>query len=87
MCGGRSSILYYGPLIETNYLYAPTPNGQSPSASLNKSIPPDVLNVIALWTLETAADGIDKQKNYNHKSRNTERILIFHTRLPCCGKM
>ena len=36
MCGGRSSILHYGPLIETNYLYAPTPNGQSPSASLNK---------------------------------------------------
>jgi len=28
MCGGRSSILHYGPLIETNYLYAPTPNGQ-----------------------------------------------------------
>ena len=25
MCGGRSSILHYGPLIETNYLYAPTP--------------------------------------------------------------
>ena len=37
MCGGRSSILHYGPLIETNYLYAPTPNGQRPSASLNKS--------------------------------------------------
>ena len=37
MCGGRSSILHYGPLIETNYLYVPTPNGQSPSASLNKS--------------------------------------------------
>ena len=29
MCGGRSSILHYGPLIETNYRYAPTPNGQS----------------------------------------------------------
>ena len=28
MCGGRSSILHYGPLIETNFLYAPTPNGQ-----------------------------------------------------------
>jgi len=40
MCGGRSSILHYGPLIETNYLYAPTPNGQSPSASLNKSNTP-----------------------------------------------
>jgi len=26
MCGGRSSILHYGPLIETNYLYAPTLN-------------------------------------------------------------
>jgi len=32
--------------IETNYLYAPTPNGQSPSASLNKSnTPPPVLIV------------------------------------------
>jgi len=37
MCGERSSILHYGPLIETNYLYAPTPSGQSPSATLNKS--------------------------------------------------
>ena len=37
MCGGRSSILHYEPLIETNYPYAPTPNRQSPSASLNKS--------------------------------------------------
>jgi len=36
MCGGRSSIMHYGPLIEINYLYAPTPNGQSPSASVNK---------------------------------------------------
>ena len=43
MCVGRSSILGYGPLIETNYLYAPTPNGQSPSASLNKcNTPVDV---------------------------------------------
>jgi len=42
MCGGRSSILHYGPLIETNYLYAPTPNGQSPSASLNKINTPHV---------------------------------------------
>jgi len=32
MCGG--------PLIVTNNLYAPTPNGQSPSASLNKSNTP-----------------------------------------------
>jgi len=40
MCGGRSCILHYGPLIETNYLNAPTPNGQSPSASLNKSNTP-----------------------------------------------
>jgi len=29
MCGGRSSILHFGQLIETNDLYAPTPNGQS----------------------------------------------------------
>jgi len=27
MCGGRSSILYYGPPSETNNLFAPTPNG------------------------------------------------------------
>ena len=42
MCSWRSSILHYGPLLETYYLYAPTPNGQSPSASLNKSntLPP-----------------------------------------------
>jgi len=40
MCGGRSSILHYGPPIENNYLYAPTPNEQSPSASLNKSNTP-----------------------------------------------
>jgi len=48
MCGGRSSILHYGPLIVTNNLYAPTPNGQSPSASLNKSNnpqPPPTWNV------------------------------------------
>ena len=37
MCGGRSSILHYGPLIETNYLYAPTPSGL-----LNKSNTPPV---------------------------------------------
>ena len=37
---GRSSILHYGPLMDTNYLYAPTPNGQSPSASLNKGNTP-----------------------------------------------
>jgi len=36
MCGGRSSILHYGPLIETNYLYTPPPNGKRPSVSLNK---------------------------------------------------
>jgi len=26
---GRSSILHYGPLIKTNNLYSPTPNGQN----------------------------------------------------------
>ena len=30
MCGGRSSILHYGPLIETNNLYVPMLNGQKP---------------------------------------------------------
>ena len=40
MCGGRSSILHYGPLIETNNLYILMPNGQSPSALLNKSNTP-----------------------------------------------
>jgi len=29
MCGGRCSILHYGPLIKTNNMYAPTPNGQT----------------------------------------------------------
>jgi len=50
MCGGHSSILHYGPLIETNYLYAPTPSGQSPSATLNKSNIPHLiyLNVFVL---------------------------------------
>ena len=41
MCGGRSSILHYGPLIETNYLYAPMPNGQKPeSVAKQKQYPP-----------------------------------------------
>ena len=44
MCSGRSSILHYGPLIETNFLYGPTPNGQSPSASLNKSNTPQLFS-------------------------------------------
>jgi len=30
MCDGRSSILHYGPLIETYNQYAPRPNGQNP---------------------------------------------------------
>jgi len=51
MCGGRSSILHYGPLIETNYLYAPTPNGQSPSASLNKSNTPTPGRVVGVVSL------------------------------------
>jgi len=41
---GRSSILHYGPLIVTNYLYAPTPNVQIPSASLNKIYTPPLRN-------------------------------------------
>jgi len=40
MCGGRFSILHSGPLIVTNYLYAPTPNGQSSNALLMKSNTP-----------------------------------------------
>jgi len=41
MCCGRSSILHYGPLIETNYLYAPTPNGQRPECvAKQKQYPP-----------------------------------------------
>jgi len=40
MCGGRSSILHFGPL------YALTPNGQSQNASLNKSnTPPSEITV------------------------------------------
>jgi len=27
MCGGRTTILPYGSLIDNNNLYAPTPNG------------------------------------------------------------
>jgi len=50
MCGGHSSILHYGPLKETNYLYASTPNGQSPSAWLNKSNNRTPLpNMCQLW--------------------------------------
>jgi len=45
MCGGHSSILHYGPQIETNYLYAPTPNGQSPSASQKQKQYPQPPNV------------------------------------------
>ena len=43
MCGGRSSILHYGLLIETNYMYAPTPNGQKPEcvAKQTQYPPPD----------------------------------------------
>jgi len=40
MCGGRSSILHYGPLIETNYLYAPTPNGQRTECVAEQKQPP-----------------------------------------------
>jgi len=41
MYGGRSSILHYGPLIDTNYLYAPTPNGQMPECvAKQKQYPP-----------------------------------------------
>jgi len=54
MCGGRSSILHYGPLIETNNLYAPTPNGQSPSASLNKSNTPPAFAYEAVGVPEDA---------------------------------
>jgi len=42
MCGGRSNILHYVALIETNNMFATTPNGQSPSASLNKSNTPSL---------------------------------------------
>jgi len=46
MCGGHSSILHYGPLIETNYLYAPTPNGQKPECvAKQKQYPPTEYNV------------------------------------------
>jgi len=53
MCGGRSSILHYGPLIETNNLYAPTPNGQSLIALLNKSNTPHSKRCSLLKTLNT----------------------------------
>jgi len=44
MCGGRSSILHYGPLIETNYLYAPTPNGQKPECVAKQTQYPPLQN-------------------------------------------
>jgi len=50
MCGGRSSILHYGPLIETNYLYAPPPNGQRPECVAKQKQYPTPLN-----GLQTAA--------------------------------
>jgi len=51
MCGGRSSILHYGPIIETNYLYAPTPNGQKPECvAKQKQYPPTVSEAL-WWTL------------------------------------
>ena len=68
MCGGRSSILHYGPLIEINYLYAPTPNGQSPSASLNKS------NTTPLWRDCSVASLLD-YSTYN----NTHRVAIVYS--------
>ena len=51
MCGGRSSILHYGPLIETNYLYAPTPNGQKPECvDKQKQYPPYGFNeLVCTW--------------------------------------
>jgi len=54
MCGGRSSILHYGPRIETNNLYAPTPNGQSPSASLNKSNTPPPISTGYVYPAKAA---------------------------------
>jgi len=35
MCAGRFSVLHYGPLTETNNLYAPSPNGKV-GVSFNK---------------------------------------------------
>jgi len=39
MCGGRSNILHYRPLIETNCLYAQTPNGQKPECVAKQKQP------------------------------------------------
>jgi len=50
MCGGRSSILHYGPLIETNNLYVPTPNGQKPECVAKQTqYPPNSSVVLAEW--------------------------------------
>jgi len=59
MCGVRSSILHYVPLIETNNLYAPTPNGHSPSASLNKN------NTPHCWALFLLHRGTKKTSSRN----------------------
>jgi len=40
MYGGRSSTLHYGSLIETNNLYAPTPNGQKSEYVVNNLYAP-----------------------------------------------
>jgi len=48
MCGGRPNILHYGPLKQINFMYAPTPNGQSPSASLNKSNTPTLCSITSV---------------------------------------
>ena len=53
MCGGRSSILHYGPLIETNYLYAPTPNGQRPEyVAKQKQYPPPACLLCIIMILQ-----------------------------------
>jgi len=49
-----SSILHYGLLIEKNYLYAPTPNGQSQSASLIKSNTPSEITFYQYQIMATS---------------------------------
>jgi len=58
MCGGRSSILHYGPLIETNYLYAPTPNGQKPEcvAKQTQYPPPCLRNITEMFVVDRSFD-------------------------------
>ena len=97
MCGGRSSILHYGPLIETNNLYAPTPNGQSPSASLNKSNtpPPPGFDHTGAWLCQRGGRWDGRREKIvqiaycwrlSYKLMYFEHVLLIFLSRPCFEK-